>query len=180
MNTFDKNNWDVSKIFVAYLAFLGNPTKVGIALDMQPEVVQVLAAAEDWEAKLKVYLGMRQKGPLAEPDASIRRTATYIIASHLKEIIERLIDRYYRLADDNSIMEFLSPPNPRTNLPRFNPRILFDLTRALDLATRIIDRETIANDDPEEPKQKQRVTIRAALAKTSAGMDTLPGLTPSR
>ena len=177
MNRFDKENWDVSKIFLAYLTFLGNPTKVGIALNMQPEVVQVLAVREDWPAKLKVYLGLRHKEALAEPDASIRRTATYIAACQLREIIQRLINQTYRLADGESIMAFFSPHDPRTNRPRFNPNILSALCRAFNVVTRITNRTRIVgDDDPEEPRAKERVTIREAMTKANHAMDMFPGI----
>ena len=127
---FSKEDWDVSKIFLSYLTFLGNSTKVGIALDMQPEVVEVLATKEDWASKLKVYLGLRHEEVLAEPDASIRRTATYIAACHLREAIQRLTDHIYRLVDNDNLLEWLLPVDPRTNRPRFNLKILFDLCRA--------------------------------------------------
>jgi hypothetical protein len=177
MNTFDKENWDVSRVFLSYLAFLGNPTKVAIALDMQPEVVEVLASKEDWPAKLKVYLGLRHGQALAEPDAGIRRTATYIAACQLRGMIQRLIDQTYRLADREGMMAFFSPIDPRTNRPRFNPNILFTLCRAFSVATRIIGREINAGEaDPEEPKVKERVTIREALTKASRALDALPGV----
>lgn len=177
MNTFDKENWDVSRIFLSYLAFLGNPTKVAIALDMQPEVVEVLAVKEDWPAKLKVYLGLRHSEALAEPDAGIRRTATYIAACQLREIIQRLTNQIHRLTDREGFMAFFSPCDPRTNRPRFNPNTLLILCRAFSVATRIIGRETSASeDDPDEPKVKERVTIQQALAKANYAMDMLPGI----
>ena len=177
MKAFDKNNWDVSKTFLAYLTFLGNTTKVGIALDMQPEVVEVLAAAEDWPAKLKVYLALRQEQRLPQPDASFRRTATYIAACQLREIIQRLTAQVYQRVDDEGIMAFFSPRDPRTNRPRFEPRILIALCRAFSVVTRIICREIPQSaDDPEEPKVKERVTIRRALATASDAMDVLPGI----
>jgi hypothetical protein len=177
MNTFDKENWDVSKIFLAYLTLLGSSTKVGIALGMQPEVVEVLAAKEDWPAKLKVYLGLRHEEALTEPDASIRRTATYIAACQLREIIQRLINQTYRLADGESIMAFFSPHDPRTNRPRFNPNILSALCRAFNVVTRITNQTCIVgDDDPEEPSAKERVTMREAMAKANHAMDVLPGI----
>lgn len=177
MNTFDKENCDVSRLFLAYLAFLGNPTKVAIALDMQPEVVEVMAAKEDWPAKLKVYLGLRHGQALAEPDASIRRTATYIAACQLREIIQRLINQIHRLADREGMLAFFSPCDPRTNRPRFNPNALLILCRAFSVATRIIDRELRpSEDDPGEPKVKERVTIREALTRAMQSMDQLPGV----
>ena len=43
--------------------------------------------------------------------------------------------------------------------------------------TRIINRELIAkDDDPDEPKVKERVTIRQAVARASYAMDVLPGI----
>jgi hypothetical protein len=177
MNTFDKENFDVAKIFLAYLTFLGNPTKVGIALHMQPEVVEVLAAREDWPAKLRVYLGLRHSEALAELDASIRRTATYIVACQLREIIQRLINQVYRLTDHEGMMAFFSPVDPRTNRPRFNPNILVSLYRAFGVVSRIISREGRASDDdPEEPRVKERVTIHQAVVRANCAMDLLPGI----
>jgi len=38
----NKEDYDVSKVFLAYLAFLGNASKVAIALAMQPERLRCL------------------------------------------------------------------------------------------------------------------------------------------
>ena len=74
-------------------------------------------------------------------------------------------------------MEWLLPVDPRTNRPRFNLKTLFDLCRAFSVATRIINRERIVGeDDPEEPREKERGTIREAMAKTTHAMDMLPGI----
>ena len=162
-SSFSKEDYDVSRVFLAYLTFLGNPTKVGIALDMQPEVVEVLAAKEDWATKLKVYLGLRHEEVLAEPDASIRRTATYIAACQLREVIQRLTDHIYRLVDHDNLLEWFLPLDPRTNRPRFNLKILFDLCRAFNVVTCILNRErSVGEDDPAGAREKERVTIRQA------------------
>jgi hypothetical protein len=176
--SFSKEDHDVSQIFLAYLAFLGNSTKVGIALNMRPEVVEVLAAKEDWAGKLKTYVGLRHEEALSEPDNALRRTATYFAACQLRDTIKRLIDHMHELTDDDRLMDWFSPRNPRTNKPKFDPRILFDLCRAFQVATRIILRAEIKESDqpPDEYTEKERVTIREAITRAMRAMDRLRGV----
>ena len=177
MKAFDKNNWDVSRIFLAYLTFLGNATKVGIALDMRPEVVEVLAAAEDWPAKLKVYLGLRHEEALPEPDTGIRRTATYIAAFQLRDIIQALIRYAHQNFTRETLVDWFSPRDYHTNKPRFNPNLLLALCRAFSVVTRILNREISAGEvDPEEATVREGVTIREAIGKAHRAMDLLPGV----
>src|SRR5262245_47500030 len=116
---FSKENYDVSQMFLAYLTFLGNTTKVSIALDVPVQVVEVLAAKEDWPAKLKVYSGLRHEEQLPEDEKAIRRTVNLIQARHLQDILKRVIDQMHEKADAHEVIEWMSPRNPRTNQPTF-------------------------------------------------------------
>jgi hypothetical protein len=175
---FSKDNLDVSQIFLAYLAFLGNETKVGIALKIPREVVEVLAAEEDWETKLKTYTALRHEVELPPTDQAICRTVTFIQACHLRDIIHRLLDRIHQNVDDRSLIEWMSPRDPRSNRPQFNSKILFDLTRALYMATRIIAR---AGSDkyetsPEGSDEKHHRSLYQAIERAMQSIDRLPGM----
>jgi hypothetical protein len=176
---FSKDNYDISNIFIAYLTFLGNCTKVSIALDIQAEVVEVLAAKEDWPSKLKTYTSLRHEDKLSTTERKINRTGSHIQACHLRELILRLLEHIHQRTDDESLIEWFSTRNPKTNRSEFNSRTLLDLTRALFIASRIIARTRPDKEPPpdaEEESAKERQTLREALARTMSGIDRLPGL----
>jgi hypothetical protein len=172
--SFSKEDHDVSKIFLAYLAFAGNCTNVGIALKMPAEVVEVLAAKEGWEDKLEIYVGLRHETALDETDRAIRRTVTHLQACHLRDIIQLLIDYIHQFLDGKSLVGLFSPRDPRTNRPHFNVKILMDLCRAFNVATRIINRASVAWE--QEVIKRERLQLRDAMEKALNAMDRLPGV----
>ncbi|HWX22698.1 MAG TPA: hypothetical protein VN578_22570 [Candidatus Binatia bacterium] len=178
MNTFDKEHWDVARIFLAYLAFLGNSTKVGIALKMPAEVVEVLAAKEDWPTKLRAYQALRHDERRNSTDLTISRVVTRIQACHLRVLINQFLNRAYRFTDEESLLDWLSPRNPRTNKPKFEPRILIDMVRALNVASRILDRtcEETPVHEPEAYTKEELASLRAAISRAMRRLDQLPGM----
>jgi len=176
--SLSKEDQDVSRMFLAYLAFLGNATKVGIALGLRPEVVEVIASKENWQAKLKTYIGLRHEEALPQLDNELRKTATYIMACQLRDIIKSLLDYMHKFTDDESLVGWFSPRDPRTGAPKFDARILLDLCRAFQVATRILLRAEPKESDQaaEEFKEKERVTISDALERAMEAMDRLPGV----
>ena len=178
MNMFDKETWDVSRVFLAYLTFLGNARKVAIALEMPAEVVEVLAAKEDWPAKLRTYLALRHEEAMPSTERRITRTVTHIQACHLQDIISRLIDYMYTLPTPKNLMDWFSPRSPRTNQPEFRAKIVLDLLRALNLATRVVNRTATSDSGErrEETAQRDWLTICAASARAMDAIDKLPGM----
>jgi hypothetical protein len=174
---FDKEAYDCSKVFLAYLTFGGNATQVGIALNIPPEVVEVLAAKEDWPHKLKIYMAIRHDGELSETDRAISRTVTFVQAWHLRDIINRLIGHMHRLADDKTVLEWFSRRNARARHSKFDFGALLDLVRALNLVSRIITRAAIgASTATPEPEGRAGLTLREASAKTMDALDHFPGI----
>jgi hypothetical protein len=179
MSAFDKEQHDVSLIFLAYLAFLGNPMKVAIALGIQPEVVEVLAAKEDWAGKLKTYMGLRHECQLPRQDKAIRRTVNLIQARHLQAIIQRVMEHAYRMTEQD-LIDWMSPRDPRTNRAKLNVRMLCDLIRAFSIASRIVTgapskaKSTAAILD--EISQRERQTLYEAMCRAFESMDRLPGI----
>jgi len=175
MSEFSTEGYDGAYIFLAYLAFSGNVTKVSIALKIPREVIEVLAAKDEWETKLDTYIGLRSEEPLSETDRAIRRTATHILACHLRDIIGRLID-YLHARSDETIVALLSPRSARNNRPQFSLRALGDLCRAFSLATKIINRTSLEKSErsEEEIAEKERLKVRRALDKVGWFADSLP------
>jgi len=178
MPSFDKESYDVSRIFLTYLAFLGNSTKAGIALNIPSEVIEVFAAKEDWQTKLKTYTALRHDDELSPTDRAISRAVAHVQACQLRDIILRLIDHAYRFANDESLTAWFSPRNPKTHRPEFNSKILVNLTRALQMATRIIARtgSDATAISPEESGEKQHRSLYHAIGRAMESIDRLPGL----
>jgi hypothetical protein len=176
MSAFDKEQHDISLMFLAYLAFLGNTTKVAIAIGTQPEVVEVFAAKEDWPGKLKTYMGLRHECQLSRRDKAIRRTVNLIQGRHLQSIIQRLMDHIYKMADQDRLIDWMSPRDPRTNRPKLNVRILCDLIRAFHIAGRIVADETDIPTRVEstESVERERQTFYEAMRRAIEQLDRLP------
>ena len=178
MTIFNKENWDVSQIFLAYLTFLGNSTKVATALKVPQQVVEVLAQKEDWPAKLKTFVALRNPKRLTDRDREIRRTVTYIMACHLRDIIQRLINYAQRMVKTDNLVDMFSVRCRRTGRPKFSVKTLVDLARAYHLATRVIAREISVEEKPEEEPltEKERLRIDQAISKAMQAVDTVRGL----
>jgi hypothetical protein len=178
--SFCKEDYDVSQVFLAYLTFLGNATKVGIALQIRPEVVEVLAAKENWQTKLATYVGLRHRELLPATDGAIRRTATYIAACNLRDLIQRLIGHVYRITAVQDVFECFSRRDPKTNRPKFCVYNILDLCRAYNLATRVINRELVepkpTPQEEKEAEEKERRQIREAIERSMAVADQMPGV----
>lgn len=172
-----KDAYDISKVFLTYLAFLGNASKVGIALAMQPEEVEVLAAKEDWAHKLKVYMALRHNDPISETDREINRAVLYVQACHLRELIDRVLS-YLGSKDTEEMLALMSPKNVRTAEPKLCPQPLIDLIRATQTAHALTNRAL--GDKPgkadEEAEEQRRLAMAEAICRAMSAADNIPGL----
>jgi len=174
--TISKERYDLAATFLAYLAFLGNTTKVGIALDIPPEVVEVLAAKESWEHKLKAYMSFRHTEALSPTDRALRRVVIDIQARMLHEVHGRVLDHLHRAPDDRTLLAWLSPRSPKSNRPQFRMRTLLDLTRTLLLVTRILDRGEPTPESEDQVEHSDHLSLTEALQRAMDAADGLPGL----
>ncbi len=173
---FSKEQFNISFTFLAYLAFLGNSTKVGVVLDIPPEVVEVLAARENWADKLKAYMSFRHTEALSPTDRALRRVVIDIQARLLLEVLGRIIDYLHRAPNDETLLERLSPRSPKSNRPEFRMRTLLDLTRALLLVTRILDRGDPNPESEDQVERSDHLSLSEALQRAMDAADGLPGL----
>lgn len=178
-----KEDYDVARLFIAYLAFCGDVTKVSIATRIPPEVIEVLAAMEDWSGKLKVYQLLRHDDRQSKTECAMCRAAAFITAHHLREVIRKLLDRLYSIKDTDDLMKTLSAYDPRSNKLKLRSRAIGDLTRALNVAEKIIAREQrAARGEPasrptvaEDFETKESRTLREAVWRALDAADNVLG-----
>ena len=171
-----KDRYNVAEMFLSYLTYLGNSTKVAIVLGIPREVVEVLAARENWAHKLKVYMSFRHTDALSPTDRALRRVVIDIQARLLLEVLGQVIDYLHRAPDDGTLLARLSPRNAKSNRPQFRSSVLLDLTRALLLVTRILDRSGPNRESEEPVEDSDRLSLSDALQRVLDAADGLPGL----
>lgn len=178
-----KDNYDISRLFITYLAFSGDTTKVSVATRIRPEVIEVLATMEDWPAKLEVYQTLRHDERQPNGELALCKVAAFITAHHLRDLIRRLLARLHSIADVDDLMKALSEYDPRTNRLKLRARAIYELTRAYSLAEKIVAREIrSARGDPadrletDEFETEESRTLREAVWRALDAADHLPGV----
>lgn len=177
--TVSKDDYDIARLFLMYLAFAGNVKKTSIATGIAPEAIDILAAKEDWPGKLEVYQTLRHDERQCRTEAALCRTAAFITAYHLRDLIRRLLDRLHSIGDDDQLIASLSAYDPRTNRLKLRSRAIGDLTRACYLAEKILARGTrssCAGNPFEEPETEEARSLREAVWRALDAADHVPGV----
>ena len=170
-----KDDYNISRMFLAYLAFRGNATKVAIALGIQREIVHAFATQENWPDKLQAYLSLRHSDEQSASEQAMNQTAAYLNACHLRDMIHRVIQRLCRELDDVVLIDHLSRTDPKTNCRKIDSKVLLDLTRALYVATRIIDRVISSRRKAGDDNDKQRPSLARANELAEYAIDRIRG-----
>ncbi len=168
-----KDHYCVADVFIAYLTFAGNATKVGIALDIPPEAVAVLAAKENWAHKLKVYMSSCRIVESASGEKALRRAAIEILARHLQQVTGRVVEHLNSAADGKTLIRWLSPASAKTRGPVLQAGVLVDLSRALLLLSHILG--GTKSDEP-SAGEVEPPSFWEAISAVMAAADGLPGL----
>lgn len=179
MTVFDKENWDVSHIFLAYLAFLGNSTKVAISLNIPAEVVDVLAEKENWAAKLKTYVALRSPERMSRTDRALRLAATHIQTHMLLELLDRLITHLSDIVDEAELLEDLSVYCGTGKKLKFSVKALMDVCRAHALVSRAANRSVGTKGEQEKDPGltwMDHLEIQEAMSRAMKAADALPGV----
>ena len=92
--------------------------------------------------------------------------------------MNRLSENMSAVGRPAKLLDWVSPRSPRTNQPQFRPKIILDLLRASNLATRVAIR-TVTSDSGEQPEdigQRDWLTLHSATKRALDCMDRLPGV----
>jgi hypothetical protein len=130
----NKSRLDVSKIFLCFVATVGDVERTALACDVDPEVVRALALSEDWNLKVK-RLRLASKGSGEAQDEFARmqnRALNWVIGHRIRDVLDRVVMRLSEQSDDELIAG-LTETN-KDGSTKMNARCLSDLTKALETA----------------------------------------------
>lgn len=162
-----KTQVSAAELFLAYLAFAGDSTKVSLATGIPAEIVDTAAAKDDWPRLLKVYVSSCRIDDTTNGRAASRRVVVEILTRQLQEIVGRVVQRL-NATDTDTLLNWFSPRTSKRRERVPDLRVLVDLSRALFLLSRIAD----SHENTEDMFPNLGAAIQAVLA----GADGLPGL----
>jgi hypothetical protein len=130
----DKRRIDVSKIFLCFVATIGDVERTALACDLDPEVVRELALSEDWNVKIKrLKLASKGSGEAADEFARTQnRALNWVISHRIRDVLDRVVMRLSEQTDDELIAGITE--TNRDGSTKLNARVFSDLTKALETA----------------------------------------------
>lgn len=122
----DKNQIDVSQVFLTYMALVGSVPKVAMALDIPEAIVQEMADREGWAAKVQRISVMSKSGKPGDWERAQNRALNFVQAHQLRRSIDKVIS-HLASRDAASIVEHTSPQGNVT----LTARVFTELTKAM-------------------------------------------------
>lgn len=122
----NKNNHDVSQVFLVYMALIGDVPKVALALDLPESEIQEMADREGWSDKVRRISIISKSGKQGDYERAQNRALNFVQAHQLRRNIDRVIAHISSL-DASEIVE-RTEANGRTVL---SARLLTDLAKAI-------------------------------------------------
>lgn len=130
--TLDKRRIDVTKVFLHYIASVGDVEKTALACDLDPEIVRKLAASEDWEQKVRrLCLQSKGNGLQAGDFERMQNRALNWVQSHrLRQVLDEVITHYGEMNPEEILASITT--FDKDNKPRVSARFFTDLAKALE------------------------------------------------
>ena len=128
----DKRRIDVSKVFLCYVATIGDVERTALACDLDPEVVRELALSEDWNVKVKrLRLASKGSGEAADEFARLQnRALAWVQAHRLRDVLDRVVMKLSEQTDDELIAGITE--TAKDGSTKLNARVFSDLSKALE------------------------------------------------
>jgi hypothetical protein len=84
-----KADIDVSRVFLAFMAFSGDVSRTAVAVDLDPATVEALAVEEKWHEKMDQYSALRAED--CNLQVQMNRALNYVQAHQLRLIVDSVI-----------------------------------------------------------------------------------------
>ena len=170
MSTVQKNEVDVSKIFLAFIALQGDPRRTALACGMEQEEVQALALQENWAAKISNFSALREAD--SKVQIQINRAMGFVQACQLSSIVDHLIKEF---SDPKKLLEMLTTTSKYGS--SFSTKPVTDLVRAAEALQRM---KAIALGDFQsvsaEPEKVSAATIGLDVSRALSAVHENPGV----
>ena len=176
---FDKRTIDVSKVFLAYMTFVGDVERTAAALDMHPDTVRQLAEQEGWHGKIQRVNALTKSGQPGDYERGVNRALSFVQAHRIRLLLDRVLRRYEDLTDDelDARLETVGRGGTRA----FSCRFMADFTAAMEkaqhlaylaLGDSLAEREMRGKPDDEVEATTIHAAVIAALNNPRAlGLD---------
>lgn len=89
--TLNKNQHDISQIFLVYMALVGDAAKTALALDLDADVIEQLAKKEGWAEKVRRISLMSKSGKPGDYERAQNRALNFVQCHQLRRQIDRAI-----------------------------------------------------------------------------------------
>lgn len=154
----NKNKVDVSKVFLVYMALVGDAEKTALALDMAVEDVADLAKKEGWAAKVRSISVMSKTGTPGDWERAQNRALNFVQCHQLRRMIDGALFALNEkcAADSLALLEVID----KNGTVRFSARLFTELAQTMDrvhsmtyaaLGDSVTERELRAETDPDNP-----------------------------
>ena len=123
----DKNDHDVTKVFLIYMTLIGDVEKTALALDMHPEDVREMAKRENWDEKVKRINLMATSGKPGDWERAQNRALNFVQCHQLRRQIDRAVAHLAKTQNVEDVLE-VEEAGGRT---RLSARIFVDIAKAM-------------------------------------------------
>ena len=129
MSEFDKNEVDVSQMFLIYMATVGDVNRTAAALHIAPAVVQEMAEREGWVEKVRRVSVMSKSEKPGDYERAVNRALNFVQAHQFREMVENFL-RHMR-AKSTQELENLMLSSDRSGVNHVSGRFFSDMATAL-------------------------------------------------
>jgi hypothetical protein len=175
----NKNKLDVSQILLTYVALCGDVARTAEALNLEPAVVQALADAEGWQAKIQRVTLLSTSGKPGDFERAQNKALAFVQGHRIRTLLDSVIRRFEGMSPEE-ICDQVS--NVGKNGARIlSARYFVDLAAAAEKASAMCYAalgdtvgERTKRDD--EPDQMNVSALHAAVIQSlnSVGTATKP------
>jgi hypothetical protein len=128
----------IEQAFQLFATFCGDVEKTAHALSVKPSIVIAIAAREKWNERLAPLFELQKGTRPGDVERGINRAVNFVQAHRLRLCVDRLIDRLYKLTDDE-LLEYCFETTVKkdregneTTVKRIVTRPLADLATAME------------------------------------------------
>jgi hypothetical protein len=146
--SLSKNALDVSKIFLAYTAFAGDPVRTAHAMELPMETVRDLAKEEGWDAKLKEL--NRASGDSREVSVQINRAVNFVQAHRTRSVLDKILNELVKM-EGPELLSRLTVEGKNGSEVKLRP--LTDLVKAIETA-QLMTARALGDTADERPKEE--------------------------
>lgn len=125
----NKNRIDVSQCFLVYMSVCGDCERTALALDLDPKLVQELAAKEGWHEKIRRISLLSKSEKPGDFERATNRALNFVQAHRVRLVLDKVIEKFHGL-DADETLEMLT--TRREGQISYSARFLSDLTSALE------------------------------------------------